>query len=79
MNESLIIELWDLLREYGDKKQMSVVAEKFVVVLTDHGASDQDIESCIGHDDDLDNAIKEILAIDEDEADHDSYDYDDDE
>jgi hypothetical protein len=77
MNESMIVELWDLIREYGDKKQMSVIAEKFVGLLSEHGANDNDLENALGHDDELDDAIREMLEIDEDEVDHESYDYDD--
>lgn len=73
----MIVELWDLIREYGDKKQMSVIAEKFVGLLSEHGANDNDLENALGHDDELDDAIREMLEIDEDEVDHESYDYDD--
>ena len=74
MNESLIVEMWDLVKEYADKKQLSVVAEKYVELISDHGARDQDIRNTLGHDDDLDEAIKIVLDIDEEEADD---DYDD--
>jgi poly-D-alanine transfer protein DltD len=75
MNESLVVEMWDLIKEYADKKQLSVIAEKYLNVLSDHGVREQDLESALGHDDDLDDAIKELLEID-DEVD---YDEDDDE
>ena len=78
MNESLVVEMWDLLKEYSDKKQLSVIAEKYVNVLTDHGVRDQELESALGHDDDLDDAIKEILELSDDDSDfEDDYDYDD--
>jgi hypothetical protein len=77
MNESLIVELWDLLKEYGDKKQLSIVAEKFANLLSDHGATDRDLENSLGHDDDLDTAIRELLDIDDDSDDDSDYDYDD--
>lgn len=75
MNESLIVEMWDLLREYCDKKQIALVAERYVDLLGDHGASDQNLEDVLGHDDYLDDAIRTMLDIDEDESDE--YDYDD--
>jgi hypothetical protein len=69
MNESLIVELWDLIREYSDKKQLSVIAEKYIELISDHGARDNDIRDALGHDDSLDEAIKIVLAI-EDEDDN---------
>lgn len=75
MNDSLVVEMWDLIKEYADKKQLSVIAEKYLNVLSDHGVREQDLEGALGHDDDLDDAIKELLEID-DEVD---YDDDDDE
>ena len=78
MNESLVVEMWDLLKEYSDKKQLSVIAEKYVNVLTDNGVRDQELENALGHDDDLDDAIKEILELtDDDDEFEDDYDYDD--
>jgi hypothetical protein len=71
----MIVEVWDLIREYSDKKQYSVIAEKYVNVLGEHGASDKDLENALGHDEDLDAAIKELLEIDADSDD--DYDYDD--
>jgi len=75
MNEALIVELWDLIREYSDKKQISIIAEKYVELLSDHGARDNDIRDALGHDDSLDEAIKIVLDIE----DEDDYDQDDDE
>jgi hypothetical protein len=77
MNESLVVEMWDLLKEYSDKKQLSVIAEKYVNVLSDHGVRDQDLENALGHDDDLDDAIKELLELDDSDDYNDDYDYDD--
>lgn len=76
MNESLIVELWDLLKEYGDKKQMTIIAERFVDVLSDHGATEQNLEDVLGHDDLLDYAIRELLDIEDDHYEEDQ-DYDD--
>lgn len=81
MNESFVVEMWDLIREYSDKRQLSVVAERYVLLISDNGISDDMLEDCIGHDDDLDDAIREFLELDEDDfdEDEDDYDYDDDE
>jgi hypothetical protein len=67
MNESLIVELWDLIREYSDKKQLSVIAEKYIELISDHGARDNDIRDALGHDDSLDEAIKIVLAIEDED------------
>ena len=74
MSESLIAEIWDLLKEYSDKKQLSIIAEKYVNVLSEHGMREQDFENALGHDDDLDDAIRELLELDDDELDYDSDD-----
>ena len=70
MNESLIVEMWDLFKDYTDKKQLPVIAEKYVQLVSDHGASDRDLEHVLGHDDDLDGAIKELLDIESYEEDN---------
>jgi hypothetical protein len=74
MNESLIVEMWDLLREYSDKKQLSIVAERFVDLISDHGASEQNLTEALGHDDNLDDAIRNLLDLEEE--DDNDYDYD---
>ena len=69
MNEALIVEMWDLLREYTDKKHVTVVAERFVDLLSDHGATEQNLTEALGHDDFLDDAIRVFLDLDEEEDD----------
>jgi hypothetical protein len=81
MNESFVVEMWDLVREYSDKRQLTVIADRYVSLLSDSGISDNVLEESIGHDDHLDDAIRELLDIDEDDFDEDddNYDYDEDE
>lgn len=67
MNEILLVEIWDLLREYADKKQLSVLAEKYVGILGENGVSEQNLENALGHDEDLDEAIKSVLDLEEPE------------
>lgn len=67
MNASLIVEMWDLFADYTDKKHRPVIAEKYVQLVTDHGATDRDLHNVLGHDDDLDDAIKEMVDLDDDE------------
>ena len=79
MNESFVVELWELLKEYSDRKHLSIVSEKYVDLLVDHGISDQSLENALGHDDDLDDAIRNVLDIfdEDDDVDDGDYDYDD--
>lgn len=78
MNESFVVEMWELLKEYSDKKHLSIVSEKYVDLLIDHGVTDQSLENALGHDDDLDEAIRDELELsDDDDDDDDDYDYDD--
>jgi hypothetical protein len=74
MNEAIIVEMWNLLKEYSDKKQITSIATKFVDLLSENGVRENEIESALGHDDDLDEAIKEMLMIEDEDN---SYDYDD--
>lgn len=67
MKEENIVEIWALFREYLDKKQQSVVAEKYVDLLADYGVSDEIFEECIGGDDILDDAIEYYLDDDSDD------------
>lgn len=71
MNEAIIVEMWNLLKEYSDKKQITSIATKFVDLLSENGVRENEIESALGHDDDLDDAIKEMLMIEDED---DSYD-----
>lgn len=78
MNEALVVEMWELLKEYSDRKHLSTVSEKYVDLLIDHGISDQSLENALGHDDDLDDAIRNALELfDDDDVDDSDYDYDD--
>lgn len=76
MNESFIIALWDIFKEYGDKKQMTIIAERFVDILSEHGTTEHNLEEALGHDEYLDDAIREMLDIEEEEFEED-LDYDD--
>jgi len=68
LSGSLVVELWTFFKEYIDRKQpMDVIAEKFVDLLVDHGAEDDDLKDALGADDDLDKAITYCLEIGESE------------
>ena len=64
LSGSQIVELWNFFKEYIDRKQpMDLIAEKFVDLLVDHGAEDDDLKDALGADDDLDKAITYCLEI----------------
>ena len=68
LSGSQVVELWTFFKEYIDRKQpMDVIAEKFVDLLVDHGAEDDDLKDALGADDDLDKAITDCLEIGESE------------
>ena len=66
MNEEQIADIWMMFKEYCDKKQINVIAEKYIDLLADYWISDQSFKEAIGSDIDLDNAISYYLDIDND-------------
>ena len=73
MNEEEIVDIWNLFKEYVDKKQIDVVAEKYVDMLADYGASDETMISSLGSSASLDTAINYYL--DDNNLDDDDDDY----
>ena len=67
MNEEQIADIWTLFKGYCDKKQIDIVAEKFVDMLADYGISDEVLKEALGTDSDLDAAIQYYLEIDGDD------------
>ena len=70
MNEEHISDIWTMFKEYVDKKQIELVAEKFVDLLADYGVSDETFKEVLGTDSNLDEAIGyylELDAVDDDE------------
>ena len=55
-----------LFKEYLDKKQIELVAEKYVDLLADYGVEDITLKDCLGVDSNLDTAIGYYLEIDAD-------------
>lgn len=80
MNENQIADIWLIFKEYIDKKNQDVAAERFVDLLVDHGVTDKVLEATVGHDDVLDEAIEYYLddGSEEDEYEEDNWDYDED-
>lgn len=79
LNESQIADIWIMFKEYIDKKQLDIVAEKYVDLLADYGVRDEVLEEVIGTDNDLDDAINYYLENDysddgyDDEEDEEDY------
>ena len=73
MTEEHIADIWNLFKPYLDKKQVDIVAENYVDLLADYGASDESFLNALGNDVTLDHAINYYLDIDAD-----MYDEDDD-
>ena len=74
MNEEHISDIWTMFKEYVDKKQMELVAEKFVDLLADYGVSDETFKEVLGTDSNLDDSISYYLdldAVDDDDEDWD--------
>jgi hypothetical protein len=69
MDEDQIADIWNLFKNYLDKKQPELVAEKFVDLLVDYGVDDLTLKSSLGNDKLLDAAIQYYLE-DEDEEDY---------
>ena len=70
MNEEHISDIWTMFKEYVDKKQIDLIAEKYVDLLADYGVSDETFKEVIGTDSTLDEAIGYYLdldAVDDDE------------
>jgi len=64
MNEEQIVDIWDLFKEYLDKKHTDIAVEKFVDLLADYGVRDETFMAVLGHDSMLDAAINYYLDID---------------
>ena len=63
----MLIDVWGLIKSYVNAKDKSVVAEKFVDIAMDNGIEDEELKELMGHDEDLDEAIRYNLDIEEDE------------
>lgn len=67
MNDENLIDIWNLFKDYIDKKQIDTAAERYVDLIVDYGINDEQLVSMLGHHEDLDQAINYYLDIDEDE------------
>jgi hypothetical protein len=82
MEEDLIIEVWDIFREYVSDKNKETAANHYVDFLVGKDVELSVLEGLMGYDPHLDNAIQ--LVVDEnkddsDDIDEEDYDYGEDE
>jgi len=65
MEEQQIAEIWQLFKEYLDKKNVEIAAERFVDLMADYGVQDDTLIATLGSDNHLDNAINYFLDLDD--------------
>ena len=71
LNEAQIIEVWAMFADYIDKKQLDVVAERYVELLADYGVTDRVLQNATGADIILDHAVAYYLDTDDSKDDDD--------
>jgi hypothetical protein len=84
MEEDLIIEIWDVFKEYISDKNKEVAANHYVDMLLGKDVEASVLKSLLGYDSHLDDAINlaleaEFSEEDEESYDEDGWDYDEDE
>jgi hypothetical protein len=65
LSETQIGDVWLMFVEYIDKKQLEVIAERYIDLLADFGVSDRTLSNATGVDEILDQAISYYLNDDE--------------
>lgn len=77
LNDAQIGEVWLLFADYIDKKQLEVVAERYIELLADYGVRDRVFQSATGIDATLDQAISYYLdeGTDDDDDDYKELDF----
>jgi len=75
MNEEIAADLWNLFKEFLDKKHVELAAERYVDMLADYGMSEIQLQDMMGNSKRLDAAIQYYLELDQDEdSDEDEWD-----
>ena len=74
MEEDLIIEVWDVFREYISDKNKEVAANQYVDFLLGKDVELSTLEGLMGYDTHLDNAIELVINEEKEEADPDEED-----
>jgi hypothetical protein len=68
MDESQVVEVWTMFKEYIDKKHIELAAERYVDLCADYGISDEALQNALGNDSALDYAINYYLDIDNEDV-----------
>jgi hypothetical protein len=79
MEEDLIIEIWDIFKEYVSDKNKEMAANHYVDYLLGKDIDTSTLKSLTGYDHHLDDAIELALGVEDqnsDEDDEDNWDYD---
>lgn len=76
MEEALIMELWDLFREYIPDKNKDMAANQYVDFLLGKDIAPDVLETFMGYDPHLDDAIKTVVDEYSDGDSGDDYDED---
>ena len=76
MEESQIVDIWTVFKDSIDKKNIEVVAERYVEVCADFGADDEAFRSALGNCNYLDDAISYYLDMDNEDDFDDPWDDD---
>jgi hypothetical protein len=79
MKEDLIADLWTVVIEHIPEKYRKDVAADYVNTLLDYGIKESVIESLMGVDPYLDDAIQYAIDSDNEEYEEEDYDYNEDE
>ena len=80
MDESLIVELWDIFKEYIPEKNKDMAAAQYVDFLLGKDIDAGDLEGYLGYDAHLDDAIRNVIDEEEGyEDEEDDYGYEEDE
>jgi hypothetical protein len=81
MEEDLIIEIWDVFKEYISDKNKDTAANHFVDFLLGKDVEISVLKGLVGYDTHLDDAIELVAGddVEEDEFDEDDWSYDEDE
>ena len=74
MEEDLIIEVWDVFREYVSNKNKEVAANHYVDFLLGKDVELSTLEGLMGYDTHLDNAIELVINEEKEESDPDEED-----
>ena len=76
MDDTHIVEVWTMFKEYLDKKSIHAAAERYVDLLADMGVDDHTLNEIIKADNELDDAIYYYLDMDKTDEDEDDDLYD---